>query len=457
MRINTRATSHKQAEADRAADHRQPPRQPPLGEHPINPVGDDEQDEGDRITQPEEPLVPHNDQPLKENPSDTESSAPQNPHHELQNSSPVNDQQVLAANPDFHCLQNAMLAIMRRVDNIDKRHSLHHRRFEKRIKKGDSAYYSEDWEDKTWDEDQEADSSIHHKSKQETENDRRRRPGFTLGKGSKRKRRSRPRQQITSPPQPNINEGDMWTINNNPFSDQIRSARFPEKLNLTEFAKYELIQDQTETCESRLAESFFKQRAKDLNDFITRSKKYLEVEQMRQANSLRRDLDRSTPPRDRTRSEDRKRDRRGRGRDNKPPSIKPEFKGKYDRYTPLNVSRSQVWREVASTEMKKIDRPRPVRIQANTDQTRFCSFHDSQGHSTDQCYELRDAIEKFVREGKLRQYLIQTQGRKSEKRRQDDRHVSPAPERKRDEKRSKPRSEDAKEIPKGGPLCKGPT
>ncbi|KAI9126272.1 hypothetical protein K1719_002693 [Acacia pycnantha] len=194
--------------------------------------------------------------------------------------------------------------------------------------------------------------------------------------------------------------------------------------------------------ESRLAESFFKQPAKSLNEFITRSKKYLEMEQIRLENAPRRDPDRRTPPRDKNQSDGCKQERRGKSSDSKPPSANPELKGKYDKYTPLNVSRSQLWREVASTEMQKIERPRPLRKRASTDQTRFYAFHDSPGHTTDQCYELRDAIEKFFREGKLRQYVINNQGRKRDKRKQGDRQDSLAPERKKDEKRQRPGSEE---------------
>ncbi|KAI9076302.1 hypothetical protein K1719_041727 [Acacia pycnantha] len=161
---------------------------------------------------------------------------------------------------------------------------------------------------------------------------------------------------------------------------------------------------------TRLAESFFKAPAKSINVFMTRSKKYLEVEQMRQANAPRRDPDRNTPPKDKSQSEVHKQDCRGKGPDSKSASAKAESKGKYNNYTPLN--------------------------------TRFCSFHGSLGHTTDQCYELRDAIEKFVREGKLRQYVIKTQGRKREKRKQCDRPGSPASERNKDDKRQKPGFED---------------
>lgn len=51
-------------------------------------------------------------------------------------------------------------------------------------------------------------------------------------------------------------------------------------------------------------------------------------------------------------------DSRTRNLDNKTQGGK--YEGKYDKYTPLNALRSQLWREIALTEMKKVDRPRPL-------------------------------------------------------------------------------------------------
>ncbi|XP_061356600.1 uncharacterized protein LOC133301020 [Gastrolobium bilobum] len=94
-----------------------------------------------------------------------------------------------------------------------------------------------------------------------------------------------------------------------------------------------------------------------------------------------------------------------------------QAKGRFDKYAPLNSSRSQIWREVASTDMKRVERPRPLQNQAGLDRTRYCAFHDGPSHTTYECWDLRDTIEKYIREGKLRQYLSRTQGWRNRKRR----------------------------------------
>ncbi|XP_061355962.1 uncharacterized protein LOC133300433 [Gastrolobium bilobum] len=56
--------------------------------------------------------------------------------------------------------------------------------------------------------------------------------------------------------------------------------------------------------------------------------------------------------------------------------------------------------------MKKVERPRPIFDRGGLDKSKYCAFHDGPGHTTDHCWDLRDAVEKFVRDGRLRQYVI---------------------------------------------------
>ncbi|XP_061352255.1 uncharacterized protein LOC133297179 [Gastrolobium bilobum] len=94
--------------------------------------------------------------------------------------------------------------------------------------------------------------------------------------------------------------------------------------------------------------------------------------------------------------------------------------------------------------MKRVDRPRPLLNQVGLDQSRYCAFHDGPGHTTEECWDLRDAIERYIREGKLRQFLIRTQGWKNNKKRKGGRPMSPNREKKfKDEGRGKkPAKED---------------
>ncbi|XP_061344728.1 uncharacterized protein LOC133290634 [Gastrolobium bilobum] len=159
---------------------------------------------------------------------------------------------------------------------------------------------------------------------------------------------------------------------------------------------------------SRLAKSKYKEPPRTLVEFNARSKKYLELEQMELEN-----VDQKCQPGQGEKLGGRRaNDLRGKRQDDK-----FQLRGRFDKYAPLNSSRSQIWREVASTDMKKVERPRPLQNPAGLDQSRYCAFHDGPGHTTNECWDLKDAIEKYVREGKLRQYLIRTQGWRNRKRR----------------------------------------
>ncbi|XP_061340668.1 uncharacterized protein LOC133287130 [Gastrolobium bilobum] len=104
------------------------------------------------------------------------------------------------------------------------------------------------------------------------------------------------------------------------------------------------------------------------------------------------------------------------------------------------MSRSRIWKEVAHTEMRNAERPRPLKAKSGLDRNRYCAFHDQNGHITDDCWDLRDAIEKNVREGKLKQYIIRTQGKKNNKRRLRSlsRSRSPKREDRKDQRQDRP-------------------
>ncbi|XP_061341658.1 uncharacterized protein LOC133287972 [Gastrolobium bilobum] len=123
--------------------------------------------------------------------------------------------------------------------------------------------------------------------------------------------------------------------------------------------------------------------------------------------------------------------------------------GRYDKYTPLNASRSQIWREVALTEIKKVGRPRPIFDRGGLDKSKYCAFHDGLGHTTYQCWDLRDAVEKFVRDGRLRQYVIKTQGSRNNKRKlgNKNRSKSPVPEKKNKQERNQKNDPNHDEFP----------
>ncbi|XP_061358484.1 uncharacterized protein LOC133302686 [Gastrolobium bilobum] len=100
------------------------------------------------------------------------------------------------------------------------------------------------------------------------------------------------------------------------------------------------------------------------------------------------------------------------------------------------------------TEMKKVDRPMPIFDRGRLDKSKYCAFHHGPGHNNYQCWDLRDAVEKFVRERKLRQYVIKTQGSKNKRKSGSrKRSKSPVPEKKKKEERNQKDDSKNDEFP----------
>jgi hypothetical protein len=63
---------------------------------------------------------------------------------------------------------------------------------------------------------------------------------------------------------------------------------------------------------------------------------------------------------------------------------------------------SRIYKEIMYSELK--DRPPPMRSQAKN-KDKFCLYHKDHGHYTNECIHLKDAIEKLIRQGKLKQFV----------------------------------------------------
>ncbi|XP_061354174.1 uncharacterized protein LOC133298826 [Gastrolobium bilobum] len=187
--------------------------------------------------------------------------------------------------------------------------------------------------------------------------------------------------------------------------------------NLTELVHLHLIISGLDG-DSPLAKSIYKNLVNDLEEFRRRSDKYIDVEDMQKTygESRGRSPNRRSPSK-KNKDRDQRGSKKGKDtRDKRSDDRSP--RSKYDDYTPLNMSRSRIWKEVAQTEIRNVERPRHLKAKSGLDINKYCVFHDQNGHITDDCWDLRDAIEKHIREGKLKQYIIRTQGKKNSKRRQ---------------------------------------
>ncbi|XP_024023030.1 uncharacterized protein LOC112092074 [Morus notabilis] len=90
---------------------------------------------------------------------------------------------------------------------------------------------------------------------------------------------------------------------------------------------------------------------------------------------------------------------------------------RYDAYTPLTMGIEDVYYEIGHLQV--LHRPPPLKSDpARRNQNKYCSFHGESGHTTAECYDLRDEVERLIREGRLGEYRAD---RRNNNRRNDDR------------------------------------
>ncbi|XP_058761332.1 uncharacterized protein LOC131634722 [Vicia villosa] len=101
--------------------------------------------------------------------------------------------------------------------------------------------------------------------------------------------------------------------------------------------------------------------------------------------------------------------------------------GRFIDYTPLNVSRERILAECKSTQFKNsnVRPPRPNPTRPRTDKSKYCKYHKSLGHLTDECIHLKDAIETLIKESRLSKYTKKGESSRREGPRSSDEDNSP--------------------------------
>ncbi|RDX96071.1 hypothetical protein CR513_21320, partial [Mucuna pruriens] len=85
-------------------------------------------------------------------------------------------------------------------------------------------------------------------------------------------------------------------------------------------------------------------------------------------------------------------------------SKRPEAAHKYKHFTPLNEKRAQILREICHTRLLRFPPASNGKILGNN-QTEWCDFHRTTGHSIKACWTLKTQIEWLIQEGRLSQYV----------------------------------------------------
>ncbi|XP_057730408.1 uncharacterized protein LOC130945718 [Arachis stenosperma] len=73
--------------------------------------------------------------------------------------------------------------------------------------------------------------------------------------------------------------------------------------------------------------------------------------------------------------------------------------GKFANYTPLTLPIMEVYQQIA--EKGILPKPRPLKDRTGGNKNLYCDYHKGYGHQTQDCFDLKDALEQAIREGKL--------------------------------------------------------
>lgn len=82
----------------------------------------------------------------------------------------------------------------------------------------------------------------------------------------------------------------------------------------------------------------------------------------------------------------------------------------YDSYQVLTVRAKEVFNQVSWGNL--LCRPEPIKLDLNRrNKNKYCKFHVDVGHNTNDCTNLKDEIEKLIREGRLQEFKVDRRSR----------------------------------------------
>ncbi|XP_025611963.1 uncharacterized protein [Arachis hypogaea] len=73
--------------------------------------------------------------------------------------------------------------------------------------------------------------------------------------------------------------------------------------------------------------------------------------------------------------------------------------GKFTNYTPLTLPIMEVYQQIAENGI--LSKPRPLKDRTRGNKSLYCDYHKGYGHQTQDCFDLKDALEQAIRDGKL--------------------------------------------------------
>ncbi|RYR34843.1 hypothetical protein Ahy_A10g049885 [Arachis hypogaea] len=89
-------------------------------------------------------------------------------------------------------------------------------------------------------------------------------------------------------------------------------------------------------------------------------------------------------------------------RDHPRPTNRPPRIGKFSNYTPLTAPITEIYHQIADRGI--IPKARQLKERTGGNKIFYCDYHRGYGHKTQDCFDLKDAIEQAIRDGKLPEF-----------------------------------------------------
>ncbi|XP_012851511.1 PREDICTED: uncharacterized protein LOC105971204 [Erythranthe guttata] len=142
----------------------------------------------------------------------------------------------------------------------------------------------------------------------------------------------------------------------------------------------------------RFKESIAGRPPGNLDELLNRAEKYIRIEEA-SANA---------PPK--RKREDERPDIRRRDDRRPPPPPQGQSSSTYNRFTPLNTRLTEILHVIEQKGLA--EPPRPMQPNAKREKSdRYCRFHKDKGHTTEECAQLKLAIERLIKQGHLSEYI----------------------------------------------------
>ncbi|CAJ2659678.1 unnamed protein product [Trifolium pratense] len=156
------------------------------------------------------------------------------------------------------------------------------------------------------------------------------------------------------------------------------------------------------------------EKPRTFSDLLLKSQPYIQYEEQQAADAARYGRAGNSQPAPRSNAEQSSRGGgRRRGERPREPRGPPST---FNNYTPLSKTQEEIWKECNSAEFTKagIKFPRQQPIKPGQDKSRYCKYHKGYGHLTDDCIQLKDAIEILIRNGQMKQYVKRSNAPRAE-------------------------------------------